>query len=95
MGDTFYFYIVRCSDSSFYCGQTNNLKRRMHEHNSHPTKSARYTKFRRPVELVYFEKYSTLRLAIRREREVKKWSKFKKELLVVGNENNKGKKANE
>lgn len=81
----YFFYIVRCSDSSLYCGQTNNLERRVREHNSHPTKSARYTKIRRPVHLVYFQKYSTLQLAMKREREVKKWKKEKKEKLVEYN----------
>lgn len=78
----YYFYILRCSDNSLYCGQTNNLKKRIQEHNLGKTKSARYTKTRRPVKLVYFEKFSTLQLAMKREFQIKKWPKAKKEALV-------------
>jgi putative endonuclease len=79
---TYYFYIARCSDNSLYCGQTNNLKRRIREHNSINSKSAKYTKNRRPVKLVYFEKYPTLQLAMKREIEVKKWKKAEKEKIL-------------
>jgi putative endonuclease len=78
----YYFYILRCSDNSLYCGQTNNLKRRVGEHNLGKFKSAKYTKGRRPVRLVYFEKYKTLQEVMGREREVKKWKKIKKEALI-------------
>jgi len=78
----YYFYILRCADNSLYCGQTNDLKRRVREHNSSKSKSAKYTKSKRPVELVYSEKYSTLQQVMKRELEVKKWPKIKKEALV-------------
>ena len=78
----YYFYILRCADNSLYCGQTNNLERRVREHNSVNSKSAKYTKSKRPVELVYSEEYSTLQQAMKRELEVKKWPKIKKEALV-------------
>ncbi len=78
----YFFYIVRCSDNSLYCGQTNNLQKRINEHNSDKTKSAKYTKIRRPVKPVYFEEYPTLQEAMRREWQIKKWSKAKKEALV-------------
>lgn len=81
----YFFYIVRCSDNSLYCGQTNNLVKRISEHNSSKTRSAKYTKIRRPVSLAYFEKFETLQLAMKRELQVKKWSKKKKEALVAGN----------
>ncbi len=77
----YYFYIVRCSDGTLYSGQTNNLSRRIKEHNSVNSKSARYTKTRRPVKLIYFEKFKTIQESMRREREVKKWPKAKKEAL--------------
>ena len=48
-----YTYIVKCSDETLYTGWTNNLKKRLEAHNS--GKGAKYTKNRRPVELVYFE----------------------------------------
>jgi len=81
----FYFYILRCSDNSLYCGQTNNLQRRIKEHNSNTNKSAKYLRAKKPVKLVYFEKYLSLQEAMEREWQVKKWTKAKKEALVAGN----------
>jgi putative endonuclease len=81
----FYFYIVRCSDNSLYCGQTNNLETRIEEHNSSQVRGARYTRIRKPVKLVYSEKYPSLQLAMKREWQVKKWTKAKKEALTSGN----------
>lgn len=80
----YYFYVVRCSDNSLYCGQTNNLDKRIKEHNSGKSRSAKYTKGRRPVRLIYSEKYQTLQEAMKRETEVKKFTKTKKEWLVSG-----------
>lgn len=79
----YYFYIVRCKDNSLYCGQTSNLERRIVEHNSGNSKTAKYTRAHSPVKLVYFEEYSTIQLAMSRELEVKKWPKNKKEELVT------------
>ena len=78
----YYFYIVRCSDNTLYCGQTNNLEKRIKEHNSSSLRSAKYTRSRKPVKLVYFEKYPTIQLAMKREYEVKKLTKAKKEELI-------------
>ena len=80
----FYFYIVRCSDNSLYCGQTNNLETRIKEHNSSQVRGARYTRIRKPVKLVYSEKYPSLQLAMKREWQVKKWTKVKKGALISG-----------
>lgn len=78
----YYFYIVRCSDNTLYCGQTNNLQKRIQEHNFDKSKSARYTKVRRPIKLVYFEQYETLQEAMKRELQVKRFSRNKKEALI-------------
>jgi len=78
----YYFYILRCSDNSLYCGQTNNLQRRINEHNFDKNKSAKYLRAKKPVELVYFEKYPTLKEAMKREYEVKQLTKVKKEALI-------------
>ena len=78
----YHFYILRCADSTLYCGQTNNLKRRIEEHNFGKAKSAKYTKNRRPVKLIYHEDFKTLKKAIQREIEVKSWTKAKKDILV-------------
>ena len=80
---TYYFYILRCIDDSFYCGQTNNIERRIKEHNFDKNKSAKYLRGKTPVKVVYFEKYPTLQEAMQREREVKKWPKAKKEVLIL------------
>lgn len=79
---SFYFYILRCSDNSFYCGQTNNLERRVKEHNFDKNKSAKYLRGKTPVKLVYFEKYSNLQEAMKREVQIKKWTRTKKEALI-------------
>jgi len=81
----FYFYILRCSDNSLYCGQTNNLERRIYEHNFDKNKSAKYLRAKEPVKLVYSEKYLTLQEAMKREWQIKKWTKAKKEVLIQGN----------
>ena len=81
-----YFYILRCSDNSLYCGQTNNLQRRINEHNFDKNKSAKYLRAKKPVKLVYFEEYSTLQLAMKREWQVKKWTQKKKIALINGDE---------
>jgi len=79
-----YFYMVRCSDNSLYSGQTNNLEKRIKEHNSKVHRGAKYLRAKKPVRLVYFEEYPTIQLAMKREFEVKKWSKAKKETLIKG-----------
>lgn len=80
----YFVYLLRCKDNSLYCGQTNNVKKRIDEHNYSTTKSAKYTKGRRPVELVYMEEYKTLSQALKRECKIKKWTKIQKEQLIKG-----------
>lgn len=77
----FYLYLLRCSDNSLYCGQTKDLKRRVKEHNNDNSKS-KYTRSRQPVKLVYFEKFKTINKVLKREFEVKKMTKEKKEMLI-------------
>ena len=76
------FYILQCSDKSYYCGSTNNLKRRISDHNKGI--AAHWTSKRLPVELVYKEQYVTLLEARRRELQVKGWTRVKKEKLIQG-----------
>ena len=78
----YFVYLLRCKDNSLYCGQTNDVEKRVKEHNSSKTKSAKYTKSRRPVELVYVESVKTLSAALKRECEIKKLTKPQKEFLV-------------
>lgn len=75
-----YTYIVKCSDETLYTGWTNNLKKRLEAHNS--GKGAKYTKNRRPVELVYFEEYDTKQEAMKREYAIKQLSRQKKLALI-------------
>ena len=80
-----YTYIVKCSDDTLYTGWTNDLERRLKAHNE--GKGAKYTKVRRPVEIVYYESFETKQGAMRREYEIKQLTRKQKELLI--NENNK------
>ncbi len=78
----YYFYIARCSDNSLYSGITTDLKRRINEHNSTGTKGAKYLRAKKPVKLIYFEKFKDRKSALVREAEVKKLPKPQKEALV-------------
>lgn len=79
----FYFYILRCSDNSLYCGVSNNPTKRVKEHNSGKTKASKYTRARLPVKLVHLEKYKDLKTAMKREIQIKKWTHKKKENLIA------------
>lgn len=76
-----YVYIVCCKDNSYYTGVTTDLMRRIDEHNS-GKKGARYTRSRRPVELVYFEKAPSRSIAARREHQIKKLTLVGKKQLI-------------
>ena len=73
-------YILRCSDGTLYTGVTNNMKRRLHAHNS--GQGARYTRPRRPVKMVYQKNSMTRAQALTREYAIKSLSKKSKEKLV-------------
>ncbi|MDP2729752.1 MAG: GIY-YIG nuclease family protein [Dehalococcoidales bacterium] len=77
-----FFYIGRCRDDSLYCGITVDLEGRLREHNKGI--GAKYTAVRRPVTLVYSEKYDSASEARKREEQIKGWSKIKKENLIKG-----------
>ncbi|MHB7919919.1 GIY-YIG nuclease family protein [Staphylococcus hominis] len=79
MGNHF-VYIVRCSDNSLYTGYTNNIEVRINKHNA--GKGAKYTKIRRPVVLVYQEMYETKSEALRREYEIKTFTRQRKLKLI-------------
>lgn len=73
----FLVYILECSDKSLYVGCTNNLEKRLEQHNN-SKQGAHYTKIRRPVILKYKEEFATLKEARRREAEIKGWKREKK-----------------
>jgi putative endonuclease len=78
----FFVYILRTSSNTLYIGQTNNLDRRLKEHQSKSKKGARYTRNFASVSLVYTEIVQTRSEALKREATLKKWPKAKKEALI-------------
>jgi predicted GIY-YIG superfamily endonuclease len=77
-----YVYILRCADNSLYIGQTDDLELRVMRHNE--GRGCAFTANRGPVVLVYSEAYSTRNGASRRERQLKRWTRRKKEALITG-----------
>lgn len=75
-----FVYFVKCRDNSLYCGYTNNLEKRIKTHNK--GKGAKYTMKRRPVSLVYFEKFENKSEAMKREYELKKLTRLEKLKLI-------------
>ena len=79
---SFRVYILRCSDGSYYTGHTDNLERRMAEHQTGEIPC--YASNRLPVELAFSQEFQTRAEALERERQVKGWSRNKKEALIRG-----------
>lgn len=77
-----YTYILECKDGSLYTGWTNNLEKRVKDHNE--GNGAKYTKARRPVELRYYETFETKEEAMRREYAIKQMTRKEKEALIKG-----------
>ena len=75
-----YVYILRCSDGTLYCGWTTDPERRVAAHNA--GKGAKYTRSRRPVELVYIEEYENRHDALSREWHIKRMARNEKERLI-------------
>jgi len=74
-------YILECSDRTLYVGCTNNLEKRLKEHNGSKS-GAHYTKIRRPVVLKYSEEFKTYKKARSREAELKSWRRGEKMGLI-------------
>lgn len=78
-----YIYILRCADGSYYVGSTRStLELRVAEHNAGTFGG--YTKRRRPVELVFHQEFDRITDAIAAERQLKGWTRAKKEALIRG-----------
>lgn len=77
-----YIYIVKCKDGTLYTGWTNHLENRIKAHNE--GKGAKYTRARRPVELVYYEQLETKEEAMRREYAIKRLTRMQKMKLIEG-----------
>lgn len=79
----YFVYILKCADDTLYTGITTELERRIKEHNS-SDKGAKYTRMRRPVSLVYSEKYPDRSAASKREYEIKKKMSRAEKLKLIG-----------
>jgi predicted GIY-YIG superfamily endonuclease len=75
-----FVYIVRCKDGSLYTGYAKDPAARAERHNT--GKGAKYTAGRRPVTLVFTQKFRSLSRALKREHELKQWTRAKKEALL-------------
>ena len=78
---SFFVYMLECADQTYYVGCTNNLEKRLRQHNGSKN-GAHYTKLRRPVVLQHVEAFATLKEARGRETEIKQWKRAKKEQLM-------------
>ena len=79
---SFYAYLLRCSDGSYYAGHTDDIDLRLAQHNDGTFEG--YTSRRRPVEMVWCDMLMTRDDAFWAERKLKGWSRAKKEALVAG-----------
>jgi len=77
----YFCYIIECADGSFYTGWSTNPIRRLKEHSA--GRGARYTRARRPLQLVYTERQPDRSAAQRREHRIKRLSHARKEALII------------
>jgi len=77
-----HLYILRCANDSLYVGSTDNIEERIKKHKS--GWGSQFTGSHEPIELVYTEEYTTYKEAFKRERQIKGWSRAKKEALITG-----------
>ena len=73
-------YILECKDGTYYTGWTNNLEKRLKDHNE--GRGAKYTKARLPVSLIYYEEFQTKEEAMRREYAIKHMTRKEKEKIM-------------
>lgn len=76
----FYVYIVQCRDGTYYTGYTPDIKKRVELHNK--GKGAKYTRDRRPIELVWYKEYRYFRKAFLEEKRIKRLTRERKEKLI-------------
>jgi putative endonuclease len=80
---TYYVYILKCSDKTYYTGITSNLRKRFEQHQDGKHVDS-YTYKRRPLSLEFYAEFTMVSMAIATEKQIKKWSKKKKEALISG-----------
>ncbi|MEZ0486566.1 GIY-YIG nuclease family protein [Fibrella aquatica] len=83
MTNKYYVYMLKCADESYYTGMTNDPERRLAEHEEGNDPTA-YTYLRRPVRMVWYEAFQSPVAAIEVEKQIKGWSRRKKQALVEG-----------
>ena len=81
----FYVYILRSSSNQLYIGQTSKLAVREHQQTTKSSKAAKFIKDGKDFESVYYEKYPSRLKAMQREKQLKGWTRAKKEALIAGN----------
>jgi predicted GIY-YIG superfamily endonuclease len=79
---SFWVYILRCADNSYYTGQTDNLEKRIAEHQAGEVEG--YTSTRLPVVLLFSQEFPSREEALAAERQIKGWSRRKKEVFMRG-----------
>ncbi len=79
----FFVYMLMCNDEAYYIGHTDDIERRIAEHNDGSIKG--YTQTRLPVKVVYVKDFATRDEALIAERQIKGWSRKKKEALICDN----------
>ncbi len=75
-------YLLKCANDSLYCGITNNLEKRLRQHNGELKGGAKYTRANAPCELVYQEEFIDRSSASKREYEIKQMNRESKLLLI-------------
>ena len=80
---TYYVYILKCSDKTFYTGFTSDIDRRFQEHQDGKYKNS-YTNSRKPLTLEFFAEFSSIQETISKEKQIKSWSQKKKIALING-----------
>lgn len=80
----YYVYILKCVDGSYYTVVTNDIERRFLEHQDGVNKTA-YTRSRRPIELVFYDEFHDINQAIGFEKQIKGWTRKKKEAIIEDN----------
>ena len=78
----YYVYILECKNGTYYTGCTNDLEKRIKEHNGR-TRGAKYLRGKGPVKLVWCEEYRYLKKAMQREFGIKKLRRYQKEKLIL------------
>jgi predicted GIY-YIG superfamily endonuclease len=78
----YYAYIILCSNGKYYVGHTNNLKKRFEYHVR--KKGAKYTSQNKPIKILWYQEFNNEKDAIKRESQIKGWSRSKKEKLING-----------